>query len=107
MSKVSTTDLYESCFYLLNACTIEAIEGIPVNGEITCKLFFSGERIAELQADYFRGTATVNLFHFRRTYNQINAHVQQARKKLKAELREQQLQNHKQPAEEGGRGCAL
>ncbi len=89
MAKVSTTDLYESCYYLLNSCTLEAIEGVPVNGDITCKLFFNGERIPDLQADYFRGTARVNLFDFRRTYNQINSHVQQAKKKLKAELRAQ------------------
>lgn len=89
MAKVSTTDLYESCYYLLNSCTLEAIEGIPVNGEITCKLYFNGEHITDLQADYFRGTAQVNLFNFRRTYNQINAHIQQTKKKLRAELRAQ------------------
>ena len=100
MAKVSTIDLYESCYYLLNSCTLEAIEGIPVNGEITCKLYFNGERITDLQADYFRGTAKVNLFDFRRTYNQINSHVQQAKKKLKAELKEQQ--NRKPAAGEGG-----
>jgi hypothetical protein len=89
MAQVQTTDLYESCLFLLNGCTLEAIEGIPVNGDITCKLTFSGARITELQADYFRGTAQVNLFHFRRTYNQISSHVLQAKKKLKAELRAQ------------------
>jgi hypothetical protein len=101
MAKVSTIDLYESCYYLLNSCTLEAIEGIPVNGEITCKLYFNGERITDLQADYFRGTAWVNLFEFRRAYNQINSHVQQTKKKVRAELR-QQLQDHKQAAGEGG-----
>jgi hypothetical protein len=101
MAKVSTTDLYESCYYLLHNCKLEAIEGIPVNGEITCKLFFSGEQIPDLQADYFRGTASVNLFNFRRTYNQISAYIQQTKKKLKAELREQQLPNHKPTAGEG------
>jgi hypothetical protein len=89
MGKVATTDVYESCYYLINTCQLEAIEGVPLNGEITCKLIFSGERITDLQADYFRGTASVNLFNFRRTYSQVCVYIQQAKKKLKAELKAQ------------------
>jgi hypothetical protein len=92
MTKVSTADLYEACYYLLNSCMLEAIEGLPVNGEISCSLSFTGEKIPDLQAQYFQKTASVNLFHFRRAYSQVNSYLLQAKKKLKQDYRQQQQQ---------------
>ena len=63
---VTTTDLYASTYYLLTGCEIEAIEGVRVNGKITCRLSFRSPRIPQLQMDYFQGGAEVNLLQFRR-----------------------------------------
>jgi hypothetical protein len=84
--QISTGDVYESVFYLLNGCTLEAIEGQQVNGKISCILRFTGPKIAELQAHYFQGTVEVNLFEFRRTYPKVCAWINQAKKQLKHQL---------------------
>ena len=83
---VTTTDLYESTYYLLTGCELEGIEGMRVNGKITCRLSFRSPKIPQLQMDYFQGGAEVNLLQFRRAYGQINALVRSAKKKAKAQL---------------------
>lgn len=86
MHTVTTTDLYESTFFLLTGCELEAIEGVRVNGKITCRLSFRGPEIFRLQMQFFQGTAAVNLLEFRRAYGQVNALVRSAKKKAKAQL---------------------
>lgn len=71
--RVSTMDLYESTYYLLGGCELEGIEAERINGSIGCRLTFRGERLGELQREYFAGRATVALFPFRRAFGQINA----------------------------------
>jgi hypothetical protein len=85
-NSIVTADVYESCFYILNGCTLIVVEGIPVNGKINCQLKFTGENILEKQAEYFSGKASVNLFEFRRTYAQVCSWIQQAKKQLKHQL---------------------
>jgi hypothetical protein len=84
--RVSTTDLYESTYYLMGGCELEGIEAERLNGTISCRLTFQGERLMELQREYFGGRATVVLLHFRRAFGQINALVGRAKKKAKSRL---------------------
>ena len=86
---VSTTDLYEGTFYLMGGCELTGIEAQRVDGSITCRLTFRGERLAELQSEYFAGRARVALFPFRRAFGQVNALVYSAKKKAKGQLRQQ------------------
>jgi hypothetical protein len=87
--QIVTADVYESCFYILNNCTLVVVEGIPVNGKINCRLKFTGEDILKIQAEYFSGKASVNLFEFRRTYSQVCSWIQQAKKQLKHQQQQQ------------------
>ena len=66
--QIVTADVYESCFYILRGCTLVVVQGIPVNGKINCQLKFTGDNILKIQAEYFSGKASVNLFEFRRTW---------------------------------------
>jgi len=86
---VSTTDLYEGTFYLMSGCELTGIEAQRVDGAITCRLSFRGEKLAELQSEYFAGRARVPLFPFRRAFGQVNALVYSAKKKAKSQLREE------------------
>jgi hypothetical protein len=88
---VSTTDLYESTFYLLGGCELLGIEAQRVNGTITCRLTFKGEKLPELQSEYFAGRAKVALLPFRRAFGQVNALVYSAKKKAKNQLRAEQV----------------
>ena len=85
--QVSTTDLYESTFYLLGGCQLLSIEAERVDGSITCRLTFRGEKLGELQLEYFGGKAKVPLFAFRRAFGQINALVYSAKKRAKGQLK--------------------
>jgi len=87
---ISTTDLYESTFYLMGGCELVGIEAQRVDGAITCRLTFRGEKLAGLQSEYFAGRARVALFPFRRAFGQVNALVYSAKKKAKSQLRQQQ-----------------
>ena len=89
---VTTTDLYESCYYLLNGCELASIECIKINGKITCRMSFRGENIASLQLEYFHGRAEANLFDFRRTFGQMYALVTNEKKKAKRQQHEAQQQ---------------
>jgi len=64
------------------------IEGVPINGSITCKLTFQGSPLSRLQLEYFSGKANVPLFEFRRTFGQVNALVREAKKKAKGQIRQ-------------------
>jgi hypothetical protein len=86
---VSTTDLYEGTFYLLGGCELTGIEAQRIDGAITCRLSFRGEKLAELQAEYFAGRARVALLPFRRAFGQVNALVYSAKKKAKVHLRQE------------------
>jgi hypothetical protein len=88
--RVTTTDLYEGTFYLLGGCELVGIEAERVDGVISCKLTFTGERLGELQSEYFAGRARVALFPFRRALGQVNALVYSAKKKAKNQLRQEQ-----------------
>jgi hypothetical protein len=87
---VWTTDLYESTFYLLGGCQLVAIEAEKVDGAIICRLSFQGEKLPQLQSEYFAGKAKVALFPFRRAFGQVNALVYSAKKKAKSQLRQAQ-----------------
>jgi len=88
--RITTTDLYEGTFYLLGGCQLVAIEGVPQNGSITCRLTFQGDKLAHLQLEYFSGNAKVALFPFRRAFGQVNALVYSAKKKAKNSLRQEE-----------------
>jgi hypothetical protein len=86
---VSTTDLYEGTFYLMGGCELTGIEAERVDGGITCRLTFRGEKLTVLQSEYFAGKAKVALLPFRRAFGQVNALVYSAKKKAKSHLRQQ------------------
>jgi hypothetical protein len=88
--RITTTDLYESTFYLMGGCELTGIEAQRVNGTIACRLTFQGEKLSELQSEYFAGRARVALFPFRRAFGQVNALVYSAKKKAKNQLRQEQ-----------------
>ena len=83
---VTTTDLYESCYYLLSGCELASIECI----KITCRMSFRGQNIASLQLEYFHGRAEAKLFDFRRTFGQVYALVTNEKKKAKRQQHEAQ-----------------
>ena len=87
--QVTTTDLYECAFYLLKGCELVGIEGMRVNGTITCRLTFQGGDVSRLQLEYFNGNATVPLFPFRRAFGQVNALVYSAKKKARNQMRQE------------------
>ncbi len=88
---VGTFDLYEGSYYLLNDCELEAIEGLRVNGKLTCRLSFTGQGLEALQLTYLQGRATANLFQFRRSYSQLSSLVHKAKKKFRSQLKAQQI----------------
>ncbi len=87
---ISTTDLYESTYYLMGGCELVGIEAQRVDGAITCRLTFRGEKLPALQSEYFAGHARVALFSFRRAYGQVNALVYSAKKKARNQLRQRE-----------------
>ena len=82
---IIVTDLYEGAYYWLNKTEITSITCEKVNGKVTCKLTFSGPRIAELQYNFFKNNCLVNLYDFRRAYTQLNSYVFDAKRKYKQE----------------------
>jgi glutathione peroxidase-family protein len=95
--RLTTTDLYESTFYLLGGCELTGIEAERVNGTISCRLTFQGEKLAALQSEYFAGNAKVLIFPFRRAFGQVNALVYSAKKKAKNQLRQEQAAEGGEP----------
>ena len=84
MESITTADFYEASYYLVNNCSIESIQCLPVNGRTACQFSFTGEHLGGLQINYFQGNAEVNLLQFRRAYGQINSYAYEAKKKWKA-----------------------
>ena len=82
---ISTPDTYESAYYLANEAEVTAVECRKIDGKIACTLQFSGEDLTTLQYQYFRKTAEVNLYAFKRAYHQINMIMADAKKKFKKE----------------------
>jgi len=78
---VSTSDLYESAYYLSKACELVSITGRKLNGKVTCELTFAKPGITEIQISYFKGGAEVNLLSFRRFFGQIHALVHREKKR--------------------------
>lgn len=87
MDNITTSDFYEATYYLLNNCTVQSIQCLPVNGKVGCALTFEGEKLPSLQIDYFQGRAEVNLLQFRRAYGQVNSYAYEAKKKWRQEQR--------------------
>jgi hypothetical protein len=80
METTQVTDLYQASFLLVNGCTIEGIECIPMGGNVGCRIAFSGEGLDELTQAWFDKQAAANLWAFRSAYNQINSWMSQAKK---------------------------
>jgi hypothetical protein len=89
--QITTTDLYESTFYLLGGCELVSIEAQRVDGSITCSLTFKGDQLDQLQLEYFAGKAKVPLFGFRRAFGQVNALVYSAKKRAKGQHKQAEL----------------
>ncbi len=71
MNIVSTSDLYESCYYLINGCTLEGVETLQVGSKTVCQLSFQGKDIYDLRDEYLRGDSIVNLTNFRTAYSKL------------------------------------
>jgi hypothetical protein len=78
---VSTTDLYEGAYYLTKGSELVTIEGRKVNGKVTCEITFAKPGITEMQINYFKGGAEVNLLSFRRAFGQLHAWVHKEKKR--------------------------
>lgn len=83
MDKLSTCDLYEAGYYLLNNCTLDGVETTDLEGKLSCRLILTGENTGELQTAYFHTKAEVNLFEFRRMYAHLNKVLAEAKKAYK------------------------
>ena len=87
---VTTTDLYESAYYLIKGAELVEIESKTVNGKISCELTFTKLNIIQLQIDYYQGKAEANLIELRRIFGQLHAWVHTAKKKFKNKLRQEE-----------------
>ncbi len=68
---VSTNDLYEATYYLMNGCELVSLDGMRVNGKVTCRMNLEGGELARLQLLYLQGEAHVNLIDFRRAFGHV------------------------------------
>ena len=82
-SLISTTDLYEAAFYLIEGYKLEKVEIVNQNRKEMGKFILSGEGIQKAQVVYLNGEAVVNVMNFRRTYNQLTTLVGQAKRELR------------------------
>lgn len=71
MNIVSTCDLYEASYYLINQCILEGVETLQLGKKPTCKLTFKGEDIYELRETYLTGDSVVSLTNFREAYSKL------------------------------------
>ncbi len=71
MNIVSTCDLYEASYYLINQCLLEGVETLPLGKKLTCKLTFKGIDIYDLRESYLTGDSTVSLTNFREAYSKL------------------------------------
>lgn len=86
-STITASDVYECCYYYLNNSEIEAIECEKVNGKLVCKVTFSGPNLAALQYNYYSNDCQVNLYNFRRAFQQITSYLNEAKKMYKRQTR--------------------
>lgn len=80
METVEITDLYQASYYLVNGCSLQAVECIPLSGTLGCRISFAGPQLEDLGRTWYEKKAVVNLWAFRSAYNQINSLVHQAKK---------------------------
>ena len=71
MNIVSTSDLYEACYYLINQCLLEGVETLQIGSKTVCQMSFQGQDIYALREVYLRGDSTVNLTNFRTAYSKL------------------------------------
>ncbi len=71
MNIVSTCDLYEASYYLINQCLLEGVETLQLGSKLTCKLTLKGERIYDLRETYLTGESNVSLTNFREAYSKL------------------------------------
>ncbi len=93
MESVTTADLYEASYYIINECSIQTIQCTKVNGKVSCHFTFEGANLGPLQVAYFRGEVEVNLLQFRRAYSQINSYAYEAKKKQRKEERLKEIES--------------
>lgn len=82
---IHVTDLYESCYFYLNGAEITQIVCEQVNGKLTCKITFAGPNLGQLQYKYYSNECLVNLYSFRRAFQQITSYLNEAKRKFKQE----------------------
>ena len=75
MSKVITSDIYETGYYLTLGAVIEKAELIEENKRKICVFTLTGEILNKAQAEYLSGNALVNLWEFRRCLTRVNSLV--------------------------------
>lgn len=80
---IQVTDLYECCYFYLNGAEITQITCEQVNGKLTCKITFTGSDLAKLQYNYYSNECLVNLYSFRRAFQQITSYLNEAKKRYK------------------------
>ena len=82
--EIRTSDLYEAAYYLTQGVTPHLVTCRLLAGNVTkdiiCDFYFEGEVIPQLQSDFLRSEATVNLALFRRCYGEINNYANNAKR---------------------------
>lgn len=87
MEQLSTCDLYEAGYYLLNGGILETVEANEgEDGRLSCRMIFMAKNAGELQTTYFHGKADVNLIEFRRAYYHLNKALSDAKKAYRQQL---------------------
>ena len=84
---VIVTDLYEAAWLLMSGCTLDEVSCIPLSDSLSCRLYFSGERLAWAKTAFRERMAQVNLHDFRQAYGQVNGYVHLAKKSFDRERR--------------------
>jgi hypothetical protein len=88
MNIVSTCDLYEASYYLINQCTLEGVETLQLGKKPTCKLFFKGENIYELRDIFLSGDSIASLTNFKEAYSKLLQVTYFAKKEHNKKLKE-------------------
>ena len=86
-TEITVTDLYLASYLLMSGCPLAKVECIPTGSALSCSLFFSHQRVPDLEDAFFEQRAVVNLTQFRTAYNQVNGLVHQAKKSYEREQR--------------------
>ena len=82
--EIRTSDLYEAAYYLTCGIPPHQITCRTLSGNATrdviCDFYFEGEAVPQLQSDFLRSEAAVNLALFRRCYGEINNYANNAKR---------------------------